>query len=109
MNEKGKAILFQVACVLILIGTATHFSGWAAAPYLFAVGAAGYALTYLTVSVKELDFRSRRLHRFNVMAGLLMIFGSALMFKGGNEWIVCLTIATFLQTYTVFVSPKGRD
>ena len=108
MNQKIRTILFNIAGFLILTGAVSQFFHWIAAPYLFAVGAAGYAVSYLTIPTKDMDFRNRRLHRFNVISGLLMIFASGLMFKGGNEWIICLTIAAVLQTYTAFISPKQK-
>ena len=55
---------------------------------------------------KELDFRRRRLHRFNVFAGLLMIVSSGFMFNNRTEWILCLSVAAILQVYTAFVTPK---
>ncbi|WP_099464155.1 MULTISPECIES: hypothetical protein [Parabacteroides] len=106
MNQQVRTILFNIAGLLILIGAVSHFFHWIAAPYLFALGAAGYAVSYLTIQTKEMDFRNRRLHRFNIIAGLLMIFASGLMFKGGNEWVICLTIAAILQMYTAFVASK---
>ena len=84
----------------------SYLSHWVAAPYLFAVGSAGIAICYLTLPVKDLDFRSRRLHRWNVFAGLLMIVASGLMFNERKEWILCLTIAAFLQLYTSFAMPR---
>lgn len=106
MNEKLKATLFCAAAVLVLAGAILNLKFPEIAPYLFAVGTAGIAVYHLTTSVKELDLRTRRLHRFNVIAGLLGIFASALMFNQQKEWIICLTISAFLQLYTAFVSPK---
>ena len=97
---KLRSIIFAVSALLVLTG--------AVAPYLFAVGAAGVALSYLTTPVGDLDFRSRRLHRFNVMAGFLMVVASGFQFNNRNEWIVCLLIAALLQLYVAFVTPKER-
>ena len=66
----------------------------------------GIAVCYLTLPVKDLDFRRRRLHRFNVFAGLLMIVSSGFMFNNRTEWILCLSVAAILQVYTAFVTPK---
>ena len=103
---KLRAILFSVSACLVLAGAALYLTQWTVAPYLFAVGAAGIAVNYLTTPVGDLDFRGRRLHRFNVMAGFLMVVASGFQFNGRKEWVICLFIAAILQLYTAFVSPK---
>ena len=106
MNQQIRSIIFGVAGLLVLAGAILFLTHWAVAPYLFAVGAAGIAVCYLTLPVKDLDFRRRRLHRFNVFAGLLMIVSSGFMFNNRTEWILCLSVAAILQVYTAFVTPK---
>ena len=104
--KKIRTILFVVSSCLVLAGAALYLTQWTVAPYLFAVGAAGIAVNYLTTPVGDLDFRGRRLHRFNVMAGFLMVVASGFQFNGRKEWVICLLIAAILQLYTAFVSPK---
>ena len=104
--KKIRTILFVVSACLVLAGAALYLTKWTIAPYLFAVGAAGIAVNYLTTPVGDLDFRGRRLHRFNVMAGFLMVVASGFQFNGRKEWVICLLIAAILQLYTAFVSPK---
>ena len=104
--KKIRTILFVVSACLVLAGAALYLTQWTVTPYLFAVGAAGIAVNYLTTPVGDLDFRGRRLHRFNVMAGFLMVVASGFQFNGRKEWVICLFIAAILQLYTAFVSPK---
>ena len=104
--KKIRTILFVVSACLVLAGAALYLTQWTVAPYLFAVGAAGIAVNYLTTPVGDLDFRGRRLHRFNVMAGFLMVVASGFQFNGRKEWVICLLIAAILQLYTALVSPK---
>lgn len=108
MNEKARTIVFNVAALLLLVGAAMYLALPAIAPYIFAVGAAGIAIGYLTTPTKDMDFRRRRLHRYNIIAGLLCIFASALMFGARKEWVICLTISALLQLYTAFVAPKNK-
>ena len=63
MNQQIRSIIFGVAGLLVLAGAVLFLTHWAVAPYLFAAGAAGIAVCYLTLPVKDLDFRRRRLHR----------------------------------------------
>lgn len=106
MNQKARTIIFNIAGLLILAGAILFLNKWFLAPYMFAVGAAGIAVCYLTISTKDMEFRERRLHRFNVIASVLMICASGLMFKDMKEWIICLTIAAVLQLYSSFVSTR---
>lgn len=96
MNQQIRSIIFGVAGLLVLAGAILFLTHWAVAPYLFAVGAAGIAVCYLTLPVKDLDFRRRRLHRFNVFAGLLMIVSSGFMFNNRTEWILWLERSRYL-------------
>ena len=93
MNEKARTIVFNISALLLLAGAGLYLALPVAAPYLFAVGAAGIAVSYLTMPTQDMDFRRRRLHRYNIFAGLLCIFASALMFSGRKEWMICLTIS----------------
>lgn len=106
MNLQIRTILFSFSAVMLLGGAVLHFTQVTIAPWLFAIGAAGLAVCYLTYSVKGMSVRVRRLHRYNIMASLLLIFGSGLMFAGRKEWIICLTIAALFQLYTAFATPK---
>ena len=105
---KLRAILFSVSACLVLAGAILALTKWSVAPYLFAVGSAGVAVNYLTTPVGDLDFRGRRLYRFYVMAGFLMVVASGFQFNGRKEWVVCLFIAAILQLYTAFVSSKNK-
>lgn len=108
MNQQIRNIIFSLSGLLVLVGAVLYLTQWMYAPYLFAVGSSGIAVCYLTLSAKEMGLRQRRLHRSNVIAGLLMICASGFMFKDRTEWILCLTIAAILQVYTAFVSPKEK-
>lgn len=106
MNPSVKTSIYNFSGILVIVGAVLYLTHWMYAPYLFALGTAGIAIVYLTTPYRELDFRRRRLHRFNVFAGILMIVSSALMFRNRTEWIACLFIAAVLQLYTAFVTPK---
>ena len=106
MNEKARTIVFNISALLLLAGAGLYLALPVAAPYLFAVGAAGIAVSYLTMPTQDMNFRRRR---YNIFAGLLCIFASALMFSGRKEWMICLTISALLQLYTAFVTPKKEN
>ena len=55
MNQQIRSIIFGAAGLLVLAGAVLFLTHWAVAPYLFAVGAAGIAVCYLTLPVKDLS------------------------------------------------------
>ena len=52
MNEKARTIVFNISALLLLAGAGLYLALPVAAPYLFAVGAAGIAVSYLTMLPK---------------------------------------------------------
>ena len=60
MNEKARTIVFNISALLLLAGAGLYLALPVAAPYLFAVGAAGITVCYLTMPTKDMDFRRRR-------------------------------------------------
>jgi hypothetical protein len=106
MNQRTRTVIFNCSALLLLAGAVLFLTGLPPAPYLFATGAAGITVCYMSTPVKHLSVRRRRLQTFNVIAGLLMVVASVYMFKHQNEWILCLTISAILQLYTSFVTVK---
>ncbi|MDR3269144.1 MAG: hypothetical protein LBT83_08785 [Tannerella sp.] len=104
MNQQTKSIVFAVSGILVLAGSVLYLSRWTCAPYLFAVGAAGMTVCYMTASSKASNLRLRRLNRLNVLAGIAMIIASVFMYKQRMEWVACLLIASLVQIYTSFVN-----
>ena len=109
MNQQIRNYIFMLSAVLALAGAILFLSRWIYAPYVFAVGAAGIAVCFMTAPYKDLGFRRRRLHRINVMAGVSMVASSVMMFKGRMEWVVFLLISALLILYTSFVSPRADE
>lgn len=96
--------IYYIASILVLGGSVLHFVKWEVAPYVFAVGAAGVAVSFLTIPHKGDDFKQKRLHRMNVIASLFLLVASGTMFKPGNDWMVFLFISALLQMYAAFRS-----
>jgi len=103
MNSTIRNYIFIFSGILVLIGAILYLSRWIYAPYLFATGAAGVTVYYMTIPYQTLNYRMRRLYRMNILAGIVMIAASVLMFKQRMEWVVCLLISAILQLYTSFV------
>ena len=98
----NRSYLFIFSGILVLAGAILYLSRWEYAPYLFATGAAGVTVCYLTLPYKLSDYRMRRLQRINILAGIAMIAASVFMFKQQMAWVVFLLISAMLQLYTSF-------
>lgn len=53
-----------MAGLLILVGAVLFLTKWFLAPYLFAVGAAGMAVCFLTLSTKDMEFQRTQVAPF---------------------------------------------
>jgi hypothetical protein len=102
MDTQARNFVFMVSGVLLLAGAITYITQWIYAPYVFAVGSAGLTVSFMSVPYKHLDFRHRRLHRINVMAGVSTIVASVFMFRSRMEWVAFLLITALLLLYTSF-------
>ena len=109
MNQQIRNYFFMFSGILVLAGAVTYITNWIYAPYLFAFGSAGIAISFITTPYKNLGFRRRRLHRINVLASVSMVASSTLMFQGRMEWVVFLLIAALLLLYTSFVNPRAEE
>ena len=98
----SRSQIFTISAVLVLTGAVLYLSQWEYAPWLFAFGAAGITVCYLTLPYKSSDYRMRRLQRINVLAGIAMIAASVFMFKQQMAWVALLLISAMLQLYTSF-------
>ncbi|MBR6750069.1 MAG: hypothetical protein IKM10_06225 [Bacteroidaceae bacterium] len=107
MKINIKDIIFKASAMLVVVGAVLPlfvFEEWV--PYIFAVGAAGMSTIRLITPYRGKNVRMRRLVLIELLATLMLLFASYLMFKGGNDWIVILTISAFLQLYTSITIPR---
>lgn len=104
MKNPIKVTLFYISAILVLASTLLFITKWFVAPYLFAFGAAGVASYYLSTPYSGSNFRVKRLHRFEIIASILLVITSYFMFKHRTEWIMTLTMAAFLLLYTSIIT-----
>ena len=108
MSQQVRNYLFMFSAILVLTGAVLYVIRWFYAPYFFAAGAAGVTVCFLTTPYQNLDFRFRRLHRINILAGISLITSSIFMFRHRTEWVVFLLISSLLILYTSFISPRSE-
>jgi hypothetical protein len=118
MNELNKTqnMIFLAGAVLMVVGAGASLVQWAAAPYLFALGALGFASMQMLQRYEGQNFVIRRLRRIMLLSDLLFLVSAVLMFASQgnvfhldhitylqyiyNKWVVTLLIAAVLQLYT---------
>lgn len=108
--------IFLVGALLMVIGAGTSLLKWAAAPYLYALGAVGFASMQMLQRYDGSNFTIRRLRRIMLLSDVLFLVSAVLMFAGQqnifgldhltylqyvyNKWVVTLLIAAILQLYS---------
>ena len=108
MNNKVRNYIFMFSGVLALTGATLYITCWFYASYLFSAGSAGITLCFMTLPYQNLDFRQRRLHRINVLAGISLLVSSFFMMRQQMEWVVFTLISALLILYTSFFA-KNRN
>jgi TRAP-type uncharacterized transport system fused permease subunit len=99
---------FILSGILLLAGAICYLSRWYYAPYIYAFGAAGVAVFFMTAQYQGLNFRERRLHRINVIASVMIIVSSFFMFRAHTGWVVFLLIAALMLLYTSSVKTEKK-
>ncbi len=115
LNNWQNAI-FLVGALLMVVGAGASLLQWSAAPYLFALGALGFASMQMLQRYEGSNFVIRRLRRIMLLSDVLFLVSAVLMFASQenvfglshitylqyvyNKWVVTLLIAAILQLYT---------
>lgn len=101
-----KAYVYYVSAIMLLVAVASVITKWEYTPHLFALGAAGVATYYLITPYEGTNFRLKRLHRFEIIAGIMLLVSSFLLFRNrySNEWLMTFSIAVFLILYTTIIT-----
>lgn len=109
--KKGYAVIQIVGAVMLLIGAMLQITRWELSPYLYTLGALMFS--YVQVVVTRYEGKNliiRRLRRQQIVAALLLVFTGVLMFTSRhNEWVVCMSIAAFLELYTAYRIPAELE
>jgi hypothetical protein len=106
MNDRFKDYLLYICGTFLILSALLYITGWPFIPYIYAIAGAGVAVLYLTSPYSGDNFRLKRLNIQQAIAALMLPVSSFFMFKGMNEWIVCLLVSAIIQTYVIFVRSR---
>lgn len=99
---------FYLGGILLLTGAITFITGWEPAPYLYCIGALLFATMQFITCYRGNDWLMKRLRNQQILGAILLVVTGILMFvTQHNEWIICLTIATIFEVYTIFRMPDN--
>ena len=114
--SKLQNVIYLVGGLLMVIGAGASLLAWRWAPYVFAVGALGFASMQMQQRYVGTNFTIRRLRRIMLLSDVLFLVAALLMLANQsnifglsyinyiqyvyNKWVVVLLIAAILQLYS---------
>ena len=116
--NKWQNTIFVVSAFMMVLGAGAGLFRWPYFPYVYSVGAIGYACMQLLQRYDGQNFVIRRLRRVMILSDVLLLFSGVLMFASqdnalgfdryvylqyvNNNWVVILLVAAILQLYTTY-------
>ena len=114
--NKVQTAIFLLGALLMVIGAGTSVLAWDSAPYVFSVGALGFASMQMLQRYEGSYFVLRSLRRIQLVTDVFFLLSGLLMIasKGNflgldyityieyvyNKWVITLLIAAILQLYS---------
>ena len=114
--NKVQTAIFLLGALLMAIGAGTSILMWDGAPYIYSVGALGFASMQMLQRYEGSNFVIRRLRRIQLVSDVFFLLSGLLMIanKGNflgisyityieyvyNKWVITLLIAALLQLYS---------
>lgn len=114
--SKTENAIFLLGAVLMVIGAGSSVLMWKGAPYVFALGALGFASMQMLQCYEGKNVVIRRLRRMMLLSDILFLVSALLMFASQgnflglshityieyvyNKWVITLLIAAILQLYS---------
>ena len=116
---KTESAIFTIGAVMMVVGCLCFVLMFAAAPYIYGVGAVAFVIMQLRQRYDGTNFVIRRLRRIVMVSDFLLLFTAVMMFANRsydflgldlltwlqyvhNNWVVTLLIAAVLQLYTAY-------
>ena len=114
--SKTQNLIFLAGAVLMVAGAGSSVLMWRWAPYVFAVGAVGFASMQMQQRYEGHSVTIRRLRRIMLLSDVLFLVSALLMLASQgnvlgvshityieyvyNKWVITLLIAAVLQLYS---------
>ena len=115
--NKTQTIIYLLGATLMTIGAGISLLAWSWAPYIYSVGALGFASMQMLQRYEGSNFTIRRLRRIMLLSDVLFLVAGVLMFANMgnflgldhhiyieyvyNKWVIVLLVAAILQLYSM--------
>ena len=112
---KVQTIIYLCGALLMVVGAGLSLLQWVGAPYVYAIGAMGFASMQMLQRYDGKNVTIRRLRRIMLFSDILFLVAAILMFAGQDnplgidhityvmyvyqKWVIVLLIAAILQLY----------
>lgn len=107
--QQAKDIVFKSAGVLILLATFAYSFVPTVAAWVMVFAVAAFTSIVATTPYPGKSIRGKRLHNFQVVACLLLVVATYLMFRQNTFWVVLLLASAILFLYASVVLPKALE
>ena len=100
--NKIQTAIFLLGGLLMAVGAGTTLLQWGSAPYIYTLGAFGFASMQMLQRYEGQNFVIRRLRRMMLTSDVLFLVAAVLMFTTRHrDWVVALLVAALLQLYSI--------
>lgn len=109
--QQIREISYRVGSLFLIFGAACRLVRFAPGDYLYALGAVLYLLSYALSPVADLDTRTRRLYRMNVLSGAFFVVSAVLVFiREDSLWLLFFSIGVVYMIYAslLLLFKKGQ-
>ncbi len=117
--NKTQVFIYNLGGLLVVAGALLYLVPelQVYAPYVFSIGAVGFASMQLLARYDGKSIIVRRLRRQQIIGALLLVVTGGVMYMNlhniapfrGTEWMIFLMIAAVLQLYTAFRLPAALE
>lgn len=109
MENSIKSIVYNISALLILVFTIAYTFIPQVSVWGMVVSVSLFSAITMTTPYPGKSVRGKRLFNFQVVACLLMVVATFLMYKERNEWPVLLLLSAIFLLYSSFVLPKELE
>jgi len=115
--SRTQNLIFLIGAILMVFGAGITLTGWPGAPYVYSLGALGFASMQMLQRYEGGSVTIRRLRRIMLLSDVLFLVSGLLMFASQgnplglsqityvqyvyNKWVGTLLLAAIIQLYAI--------
>ena len=107
--RKPKELISQISAIFILLSAFGYLFIPSIAPWIMIIAVIVFSYTIITTPYPGKSIRGKRLFNFQVIACVLFIVATYLMFRNKNEWVLLLISGAVFLFYAAVFMPKEYE